>query len=132
MFQQVIAIIRGSYLPQKLLQQYLYCGCIWITIRPVWSVVGCNQECTRHICSLFHNVYTYILLHAMKYCSQLFSLADLTNRMKFSYVGFDYILDIQIYYSTVANNPLLGASFPYVILLPVVNSCVCRVWTGFA
>jgi hypothetical protein len=46
MFQQVIAIIRGSYLPQKLLKQYLYCGCIWITVCPVRSVVeGCNQKC---------------------------------------------------------------------------------------
>jgi hypothetical protein len=25
--------------PQKLLKQYLYCGFIWITICPVWSVV---------------------------------------------------------------------------------------------
>jgi hypothetical protein len=46
MFQQVIVIIRESQLPQRILRQYLYCGCIWITIRPVWSVVvGCNQEC---------------------------------------------------------------------------------------
>jgi hypothetical protein len=30
--------------PQKLLKQYMCCGCIWITIRPVWSVVGCNQK----------------------------------------------------------------------------------------
>jgi hypothetical protein len=34
----------GSYLPQKLLNQYLCCGCIWITICPVWAVVeGCDQ-----------------------------------------------------------------------------------------
>jgi hypothetical protein len=46
-FQQVIAIIRGSYLPQKLHKQYLCCGCMWVTVRPVWSVVeGCDQECT--------------------------------------------------------------------------------------
>jgi hypothetical protein len=26
---------------------YLYCGCIWITIRPVWLVVGgYSQACT--------------------------------------------------------------------------------------
>jgi hypothetical protein len=26
---------------------YLYCGCMWITIRPMWLVVGgCSQECT--------------------------------------------------------------------------------------
>jgi hypothetical protein len=36
MFQEVTAIIRGSYVPQKLLKQYLCCGCIWITIRPVF------------------------------------------------------------------------------------------------
>jgi hypothetical protein len=46
MFQQFIAFIKGSYLPQKLLKQYLCCGCIWITTSPVWpSVGGCDREC---------------------------------------------------------------------------------------
>jgi hypothetical protein len=47
MFRQVIAIIRG----RGFLRSYsysLYCGCIWITARPEWSVVkGCNQSCTH-------------------------------------------------------------------------------------
>jgi hypothetical protein len=46
MFQQLIAFIRRLCLPQNLFRQYLCCGCIWITICPVWPVFeGCDQEC---------------------------------------------------------------------------------------
>jgi hypothetical protein len=35
----------GSYL--RSYSSNLYCGCIWITAGPEWSVVeGCNQVCT--------------------------------------------------------------------------------------
>jgi hypothetical protein len=47
MFRQVIAIISGVIVPWKLLRQGLYCGCIWITIRPVWLVVG-GCSCMMH------------------------------------------------------------------------------------
>jgi hypothetical protein len=48
MFRQINAIIRGVEVPWKLLRQDLYYGCVWITIRPVWLVVGrCSQACTR-------------------------------------------------------------------------------------
>jgi hypothetical protein len=48
MFRQVNAIIRGVVVPWKLLRQDLYCGCVWITIRPVWlDVGGYSQACTR-------------------------------------------------------------------------------------
>jgi hypothetical protein len=40
----------GSYLPQKLLNQYLCCGCIWITICPVWPAV-------MRMCLLFSTVF---------------------------------------------------------------------------
>jgi hypothetical protein len=47
MFRQIIAIIRGVEVPWNLLRQVLYCGCMWIMIRPVWLVVGgCSQEGT--------------------------------------------------------------------------------------
>jgi hypothetical protein len=47
MFRQVTAIIGGVEVPWKLLRQDLYCGCVWITIHPVWLVVGgCSQACT--------------------------------------------------------------------------------------
>jgi hypothetical protein len=48
MFRQIIAIIRGVEVPWKLLRHGLYYECVWITIRPVWLVVGrCSQACTR-------------------------------------------------------------------------------------
>jgi hypothetical protein len=35
---------QGVVVPQKLLKQYLCCGCIWIMICPGWPVVrGCDQ-----------------------------------------------------------------------------------------
>jgi hypothetical protein len=45
MFQQFIAIIRVSYYLRSY-SSNMCCGCIWITICPVWPVVeGCDQEC---------------------------------------------------------------------------------------
>jgi hypothetical protein len=62
MFQQFIAIIRASCLPQKLLRQYIYiyiymCVCVCV----LWmymdynlsSVASCRG--THHICWLPHN-----------------------------------------------------------------------------
>jgi hypothetical protein len=47
MFRQIIAIIRGSRSALEALRQDLYCGRVWIRIRPVWLVVGrCSQACT--------------------------------------------------------------------------------------
>jgi hypothetical protein len=61
MFRQVIAIIiRGVVVPWKLLRQDLYCGCILITIRPVWLVVG---GCS---CSLFFE--TLVTTHQTARC----------------------------------------------------------------
>jgi hypothetical protein len=46
MFRQIIAIIRGVGVPWKLLRHGLYYGCVWITICPVWLVVGrFSQAC---------------------------------------------------------------------------------------
>jgi hypothetical protein len=52
MFQQFIAIIRGSYVPQKLLKQYLWCECIWITRCPVWPTVEGGDQACRFVASL--------------------------------------------------------------------------------
>jgi hypothetical protein len=54
-FSKSLPSSGGSYLPQKLPNQYLYCGCIRITTYPVWPVVeGCDplddgSELLKHV-----------------------------------------------------------------------------------
>jgi hypothetical protein len=81
-FGKEIVIIRGFVVPWKLLRQDLYCGCVWITIRPVWLVVGgCSQACHftvlrgRWIKFLtpFSKMYLNIILPSMSRFSKVVS-----------------------------------------------------------
>jgi hypothetical protein len=116
LFQQFIAIIRGSCLPQKLLRQYLCCGCVWITICPVWPTLylttGHTVQIVIHI--LVHPQHRYCLSSYwgkydplilaincwnmlgwnLKYINKSYNYLD-------AFVGYVIIISFSVYYNHV-------------------------------
>jgi hypothetical protein len=90
MFQQVIAIVRGSKLPQKLLKQYPYCGCMWIAIHPVWSGV---RDVTKGL--IPHN-WPWWMDHNPYTCTIQILLEQLLRKLRPSDDGSDLLKNVGV------------------------------------